>query len=213
MVVFELWRCLLCSVLQPCSPVSEAFSRWASPHNPDVGTHKTGEQLEAIRAFLPKHTEILYVWFDFGCLPQREKDSSGVVLKSLNLAEEAYFGWALSLVNLLYLSANVLILLDGEYNTRFRCLYETFLSGHKFDGPLWWEISPKQVRGSVRVTKSLPPHSLGTPRMPRGASGSVFIQSATNWDINVAFLGKTPHMARLRLASTHLFFFSPGDFP
>ena len=134
MVVFVLWRCLLCSVLQPCSPVSEALSRWVSPHNPDVGTHKTGEQLEAIRAFLTKHTEILYVWFDFGCLPQREKDSSGVVLKGLNLAEEAYFGWALSLVNLLYLSANVLILLDGEYNTRFWCLYETFLSGHKFDG-------------------------------------------------------------------------------
>ena len=37
----------------------------------------------------------------------------------------------------------------------------------------------------------------------------MFIQSATNWDISVAVLGKILHMARLRLASTHLFFFHP----
>ena len=47
-------------------------------------TPATGEQLEAIRAFLTEHTEILYVWFDFGCLPQRKntpaKEPQRVVL-------------------------------------------------------------------------------------------------------------------------------------
>ena len=57
--------------------------RWVSPHNPDVDTHETGEQLEAIRAFFTKHTEILYVWFDFGCLQQREKDSSKGITRGL----------------------------------------------------------------------------------------------------------------------------------
>ena len=49
--------------------------RWVSPHNPNVGTHETGERLEVIRAFWTEHTEILNVWFEFGCLPQRKKDS------------------------------------------------------------------------------------------------------------------------------------------
>ena len=179
-MVFVLWGSLLCSVLQPCSLVSEAFSRWVSPHNPYVGTHKTGEQLEAIRAFLRKHTEILYVWFDFGCLSQREEDSSGGVLKDLNLAEEAYFGHALSRVNLLYLSAKVLILLDGEHITRFWCVYEAFLSGHEFDGTA--SVEEKSEAGSWKCAG----HEVNSAGLVLCTSGSVLIRSATNRAISVA---------------------------
>ena len=99
-----------------------AFSRWLSPDNPDV----TGEQLTAIRSFLNRNEWVEFIWFDFCSLPQGER----------NLAETTHFRAALKFINLLYLHAPVLILLDANYQTRFWCLYETFLATHKFDGAL-----------------------------------------------------------------------------
>ena len=111
-----------------------AFSRWISPHNPDVGPTSDGEQFRAIRAFLDQHKWAKFIWFDFGCLPQKLKTTDNQVLQDLNVLELLYFRKALSVVNLLYLHARVLILLDAQYSSRFWCLYEAFLATHEFDG-------------------------------------------------------------------------------
>jgi hypothetical protein len=41
--------------------------RWEEPHQPDV----KGEQLKAIKAYLEKHPEIEWVWFDYSSMPQK----------------------------------------------------------------------------------------------------------------------------------------------
>ena len=109
--------------------------RWVSPHDPDEGRGggtSTGQQLRALRAFLWEREWVKFLWFDFGSLPQKVKNPDNQILKELNLAQALYFRKALKLVNLLYLSATVVILLDADYSRRFWCLYETFLGTHLF---------------------------------------------------------------------------------
>jgi len=122
--------------------------RWMSPHNPDVGTTLVGEQFRAIRTFLEQHQWAKFIWFDFGCLPQKLKNADNQVLQDLNIAELFFFKKSLSLVNLLYLHARVLILLDAQYSSRFWCLYEAFLATHEFDGTT---LVPQKVRGFERL--------------------------------------------------------------
>ena len=131
-----------------------------SPHNPDVGTSVTGEQFRAVRAFLQDHKEVHFVWFDFGCLPQKLKATDGKVLNKLNPAEEVYFKKTLSLINLLYVHGKVLVLLDAEYSTRFWCLYEAFLASHKFDGT---SLVPEQ---SIEGTRTPFDHLTLTTALP-----------------------------------------------
>ena len=128
-----------------------ALSRWNKPHNPDVGS-TTGEQFRAIKTFLEKNAKTEFVWFDFGCLPQKLKNANDVILQPLNSAEVAYFKKALSVVNLLYMHAKVLILFDADYNHRFWCLYEAFLATHAFNR-VTLELEPEG--GSWNVPKHL----------------------------------------------------------
>ena len=107
-----------------CASLQYPLWRWVEKHNPDTD----GEQLRAIQKFLLNNWWTEFIWFDFGCLPQKLSDAE------LTHAEQAYFQNVLSHINLLYLHCNVLILLDADYNRRFWCVYETFLAFKVFDG-------------------------------------------------------------------------------
>jgi len=88
--------------------------RWEDAATPD----ETGAQLAALKAHLMAHLEIQYIWFDYSCMPQR---SSGCPQDKDDRtpADKAEFNLMLKAIADLYLTANVLILLDTMYRTRF----------------------------------------------------------------------------------------------
>ena len=93
--------------------------RWEEPGRPDVN----GVQLKAIQAFLEKHDEIEWVWFDYSSMPQK---IGGI--DSRTPKEKAEFQLMLTCITDLYLTASVLILLDGSYASRFWTLTEAWCS-------------------------------------------------------------------------------------
>ena len=93
--------------------------RWEEPGRPDV----KGVQLEAIQAYLKEHLEIKWVWFDYSSMPQKV---GGIDTRTLK--EKAEFQLMLSAIADLYLTAQVLILLDGSYASRFWTLTEAWCS-------------------------------------------------------------------------------------
>ena len=62
-----------------------------------------------IRSFLAARSEIKYVWCDMSCMPQGQRTA----------AEQAEFDSMLPHINLLYLGASVLVILDMSYMSRF----------------------------------------------------------------------------------------------
>jgi len=93
--------------------------RWEEPHQPDV----KGEQLKAIKAYLEKHPEIEWVWFDYSSMPQKV---DGVDTRTHE--DKAEFQLMLAAIADLYLTARVLILLDTSYVSRFWTLTEAWCS-------------------------------------------------------------------------------------
>jgi hypothetical protein len=93
--------------------------RWEEPGRPDVN----GVQLEAIKAYLEKHPEIEWVWFDYSSMPQK---IGGIDKRTRE--EKAEFQLMLTCIADLYLTASVLILLDGSYASRFWTLTEAWCS-------------------------------------------------------------------------------------
>ena len=93
--------------------------RWEESGRPDVN----GVQLQAIQAFLEKHDEIEWVWFDYSSMPQK---IAGI--DSRTPKEKAEFQLMLTCITDLYLTASVLILLDGSYASRFWTLTEAWCS-------------------------------------------------------------------------------------
>ncbi|KOO30294.1 trafficking protein particle complex 8 [Chrysochromulina tobinii] len=90
--------------------------RWEVPAQPDVD----GEQLKAIKAYLEAHPEdIKWVWFDYSSMPQGDDRT---------VMEKAEFQLMLAAIADLYLTANVLILLDGSSASRFWPLMEAWCS-------------------------------------------------------------------------------------
>ena len=89
--------------------------RWEVPSKPDVD----GEQLKAIKAFLEAHPDIEWVWFDYSSMPQGDDRTP---------MEKAEFQLMLAAIADLYLTARVLILLDGSYASRFWTLTEAWCS-------------------------------------------------------------------------------------
>ena len=164
---------LLFASSDPC--VSQPLSRWVAPHNPDVGTPQTGEQLKAIRVVLHEHTRIKHVWFDFPCMPQQLKDTDGSV-KALIPVEEVYFRKALSLVNLFHLHATMLFFLDEDYGTGFWCLYEAFLATHEFDAGT--SVPEEHDGGSWNwaIITCITPLFARRTYMSQKAKGRVFIE-------------------------------------
>ncbi|KOO21952.1 trafficking protein particle complex 8 [Chrysochromulina tobinii] len=89
--------------------------RWEEPGQPDVD----GEQLKAIKAYLEAHPDIEWVWFDYSSMPQGDDRT---------VMEKAEFQLMLAAIADLYLTAHVLILLDGSYASRFWTLTEAWCS-------------------------------------------------------------------------------------
>jgi hypothetical protein len=93
--------------------------RWEVPAQPDV----KGEQLKAIKAFLEAHPDIKWVWFDYSSMPQKV---DGVDTRTPE--DKAEFQLMLAAIADLYLTAHVLILLDGSSASRFWPLMEAWCS-------------------------------------------------------------------------------------
>jgi hypothetical protein len=93
--------------------------RWEEPGRPDVN----GMQLKAIKEYLKEHPEIKWVWFDYSSMPQK---IGGIDTRSKE--EKAEFQLMLDSIPHLYLIAQVLILLDGSYASRFWTLTEAWCS-------------------------------------------------------------------------------------
>jgi hypothetical protein len=93
--------------------------RWEEPGRPDVN----GVQLEAIKAYLEKHPDIKWVWFDYSSMPQK---IGGIDTRTRE--EKVEFQLMLTCITDLYLTASVLILLDGSYASRFWTLTEAWCS-------------------------------------------------------------------------------------
>eukprot|EP00900_Chrysochromulina_parva_P009808 jgi/Chrpa1/18829/Chrysochromulina_OHIO_Genome00026532-RA len=100
--------------------------RWEEPGQPDVD----GAQLKAIKAYLEAHPEIKWVWFDYSSMPQRVRliHSARDWRTPKELAE---FDLMLAAITNMYLTARVLILLDGSYASRFWTLTEAWCSMQK----------------------------------------------------------------------------------
>ena len=92
--------------------------RWEEPGRPDFN----GVQLEAIKAYLEKHAEIEWVWFDYSSMPQK------IATVTRTLEEKAEFQLMRERIVDLCLTARVLILLDGSYASRFWTLTEAWCS-------------------------------------------------------------------------------------
>ena len=93
--------------------------RWEEPGRPDVN----GVQLQAIKEYLKEHPEIKWVWFDYSSMPQK---IGGIDARTQK--ERAEFQLMLECIPNLYLTAQVLILLDGSYASRFWTLTEAWCS-------------------------------------------------------------------------------------
>ena len=100
--------------------------RWEEPGQPDVD----GEQLNAIKAYLGTHKDIEWVWFDYSSMPQKVRlihsDRDWRTPKEL-----AEFDLMLAAITDMYLTARILILLDGSYVSRFWTLTEAWCSMQK----------------------------------------------------------------------------------
>jgi hypothetical protein len=89
--------------------------RWETPYQPDAD----GEQLKAIKAYLEENPDIEWVWYQYSSMPQGDDRT---------VMEKAEFQLMLAAIADLYLTARVLILLDGSYTSRFWTLMEAWCS-------------------------------------------------------------------------------------
>jgi len=94
--------------------------RWEMPGMPDG----EGVQLTAIQAHLAAHPDIEYIWYDYSCMAQKESEEAD----GRSAADKQEFGLMLAAIADLYLTSNVLILLDGAYSSRFWTLMEAWCS-------------------------------------------------------------------------------------
>ena len=88
--------------------------RWETPAEPDT----KGAQLTAVRAHLRAHPRIRWVWFDFACMPQGKRTAS----------DQRLFDYMLANINLVFLGASVLCLVDLSYMSRFWTQFEAWLA-------------------------------------------------------------------------------------
>ena len=79
----------------------------------------SGRQLALIRDYLRAHPEVRYVWCDVLCLQQGQCTPEEKAAFKLRMLPN---------VNMVYLGASVLVLLDELYLSRFWCLFECWLA-------------------------------------------------------------------------------------
>jgi hypothetical protein len=92
--------------------------RWEQPSLPDV----QGVQLCRIQEYLTQHPHVLWVWYDYSSMPQ--KDGSATDEDGRTPSERREFKNMLASINDLYLTCCVLVLLDNSYMSRFWTLME-----------------------------------------------------------------------------------------
>jgi len=99
------------------SDISAVSHRWETPEEPDT----MGIQLQEIKEYLKSGPGrgVKLLWFDFWCMPQGEGKTK---------AEKIYFKWMLGNVNMLYMGASILLLVDISYLSRFWTQFEAWLS-------------------------------------------------------------------------------------
>ena len=100
--------------------------RWETPTTPD----EKGVQLASIVTHVKSHPMLEYVWVDHWCMAQGNRTAD----------EQAEFDRQLPNINLLYLGANILLLVDISYSSRFWTQYEAWLSMQ--------EATPAGLRGA-----------------------------------------------------------------
>ena len=91
--------------------------RWETKEHPDPKCSK----LKIIQDYLRSRPDINAIWLDFTCLPQGTKSTE----------EASFFDYCLKTVNLLYLAGQVVVFVDGQYNTRFWTQFEFFCCTHR----------------------------------------------------------------------------------
>ena len=131
---------------------------WQGFGDPD----STGERLEAVATHLEENKTIDYVWWDFMCVPQNTNipDWHGDVehpyatTYSKNPFEKLYFQSMINEggVNLIYLGAFVLSVVNGLYIQRFWTQFEFFLGTRSVNEK---EFSTGLGRISVKCIQSL----------------------------------------------------------
>ena len=100
-----------------------------------------------MQKFLGEHPKIQLLWYDYFCMPQGERTD----------AEKAEFDMMLPNINLLYLGATVLVLMDLSYLSRFwtqfeawcsmqKCTTEGLLARRRPSGAPWSSASTTRAR-------------------------------------------------------------------
>mmetsp|Transcript_59553 Transcript_59553/g.98745 ORF Transcript_59553/g.98745 Transcript_59553/m.98745 type:complete len:535 (+) Transcript_59553:95-1699(+) len=121
--------------------------RWEALNQPDPA----GVQMDQLRKILGEHTDIKWVWFDYGCAPQKPRTRF----------EDKLFQLTLNNIWLLFLHLRVVILLDLSYLSRFWTSYEAWLSMRTYihgDGQLAPTIHLSNVRYLIVPLRSNPGH-------------------------------------------------------
>jgi hypothetical protein len=96
--------------------------RWEMDEQPD----SRGHQYRKVKAFLLANPEVEWVWYDFWCMPQRDKTSKRA--NDLSIDEIAEMKAMLGRCNLIYMGLRILIILDLSYMSRFWTQFEAWLS-------------------------------------------------------------------------------------
>jgi len=116
--------------------------RWDQPGLPD----SDGSQLAELRAFLRERPSLRWVWFDYWCMPQGARSP----------AEFQEFTLMLSSVNLLYISATVLCIVDLSYVSRFWTQFEAWLACKKSGPAGLIDADPTERRCHIRTIHNAP---------------------------------------------------------
>ena len=88
--------------------------RWESVNDPDP----LRKQLAVINERLVALPDVELVWIDYSCMPQGKRTET----------EHAEFTMMLPHINLIYLAARVLVIMDSSYFSRFWTLFEAWLA-------------------------------------------------------------------------------------
>ena len=123
-----------------CGEVYLAIShRWERPQAPDPSSQQLNMLINYLRNDV--HGKLVTrVWYDYSCMWQGERTEW----------QDAEFRQMLADVNFLYLGCRVLILADLDYNVRFWCCYEAWLS---------FQRCTKNGLIAAKAEKSLSAHS------------------------------------------------------
>uniref|UniRef100_A0A7S4VDW4 Heterokaryon incompatibility domain-containing protein n=1 Tax=Alexandrium monilatum TaxID=311494 RepID=A0A7S4VDW4_9DINO len=166
---------------------------WEGDGDPD----SSGDRLHALAAHLREHTDVDFVWMDYPCLPQNTK------VYARDVFERSYYKDMLtSGVNIIYLGAKVLSLVNSTYTRRFWPQFEYILANRAISER---GFEPSFGRNTVRCIQSLEQVTAEQSRTLRAQWGEKTIAEAieilgkpdvkvTNASDKTVLLGKLPDL-------------------